>query len=179
MVNEMRKLIAALSLAILFIGSSAQAGPKRVLTAVPRAFGRTAENMVTFKDRGLALNQWMLMGAVLIDAKTSLDLTRRCPVPCENYGSVWGAHPSAARVYGTLGLTGMYYSALNQVAWEISDEETNSAGRTFERYFMLTAAVVHARLAVRNTQIQPAASSTSDGQIKPPPELRADHAIPQ
>jgi hypothetical protein len=34
-------------------------------------------------------------------------------------------------------------------------------------------------LAIRNTQIQPPASSTSDGQIKLPPELRADHAIPR
>lgn len=166
----------------LALALNASAGPKRIgriVTAAPRAVGRTAENMVTFKDRGLALNQWVLMAAVLVDAKTSLDLTRRCPVPCENYGSVWGAHPSAARVYGTLGLAGVYYSTLNQVAWEVSYEETNPAGRTFERYFMLTAAVVHARFAVRNTQIQPAVSPTPDGQSKLPPELRADHAIPR
>lgn len=164
----------------LILAANVSAGPKRmthILTAAPRAVGRTAENMVTFKDRGLALNQWILMTAVLVDAKTSLDLTRRCPESCENYGSVWGAHPSAARVYGMLGLTGMYYSTLNQVAWEVSYEETNPAGRAFERYFVLTAAVVHARLAVRNTQIHPAASSTSGSQNTLAPELRADHAI--
>jgi hypothetical protein len=158
----------------LLLAVTAHASPKnitRILTAAPRAVGRTVENMVTFKDRGLALNQWILMGAVLFDAKTSLDLTRRCPEPCENYGSVWGAHPSAARVYGMLGLTGIYYSTLNQVAWEVSYEETNPAGRAFERYFMLTAAVVHARLAVRNTQIHPAPETAV------PPELKADHAI--
>jgi hypothetical protein len=176
----MRKLVLFASFPLLAISARAGAtNVKRIVTAAPRAVGRTAENMITFKDRGLALNQWILMTAVLIDAKTSLDLTRRCPEPCENYGSVWGAHPSAARVYGTLGLTGIYYSTLNQVAWEISYEETNPAGRTFERYFMLTAAVVHARLAVRNTQIQPAAPSASGVQNKLPPELRADHAIPQ
>jgi hypothetical protein len=159
---------------MLFLAVTADAGPKhirRIATAAPRAVGRTAENMVTFKDRGLALNQWILMAAVLVDAKTSLDLTRRCPEPCENYGSVWGAHPSAALVYGMLGLTGIYYSTLNQVAWEVSYEETDPAGRSFERYFMLTAAVVHARLAVRNTQIYPAPQTTV------PPELKSDHAI--
>jgi len=176
-VETMRSPVLLCSL--MLIGTSVQAGPKHFLTAVPRAFGRTAENMVTFKDRGLALNQWILMTTVLIDAKTSLDLTHRCPVPCENYGSVWGAHPSAARVYGTLGLTGVYYSTLNQVAWEVSDTEDDPGGRTFERYFMLTAAVVHARFAIRNTQIQPAAYSVSAGQNKLPPELRADHVIPQ
>jgi hypothetical protein len=168
---------------MLFLAVTAHAGPKHIrhiVTAAPRAVGRTVENMVTFKDRGLALNQWILMTAVLLDAKTSLDLTRRCPEPCENYGAVWGAHPPAARVYGILGLTGIYYSTLNQVSWEVSYEEPNRAGRTFERYFPLAAAVVHARLAVRNTQIQPAASSTFSPQNKlAPPELRADHAIPQ
>jgi len=168
----MQKLMMAAL--FLFLAQTAHASPKnitRIVTAAPRAVGRTAENMVTFKDHGLALNQWILMGAVLFDAKTSLDLTRRCPEPCENYGSVWGAHPSAARVYGLLGLTGIYYSTLNQVAWEVSYEETNPAGRAFERYFMLTAAVVHARLAIRNTQIHPAS------QTAVPPELNADHAI--
>jgi hypothetical protein len=168
----MRKLVMATPM--LFLAVAVHAGPKHIryiATAAPRAVGRTVENMVTFKDRGLALNQWILMGAVLFDAKTSLDLTRRCPEPCENYGSVWGAHPSAARVYGMLGLTGIYYSTLNQVAWEVSYEETNPAGRAFERYFMLTAAVVHARLAVRNTQIHPAPETAV------PPELKADHAI--
>jgi hypothetical protein len=176
----MRTVILIASVLAFSINASARPNNiNRILTAAPRAVGRTAKNMVTFKDPGLALNQWILMAAVLVDAKTSLDLTRRCPEPCENYAFVWGAHPSAARVYGTLGLTGLYYSTLNQVAWEISYTESDPAGRAFERYFILTAAVVHARLAVRNTQIQPAAPSTPDGQNKLPPELRADHAIPQ
>ena len=84
-----------------FFRRSPHAGPKHIryiVTAAPRALGRTVENMVTFKDPGLAVTQWVLMGAVLFDAKTSLDLTRRCPDPCENYGPVWGAHPPAARV---------------------------------------------------------------------------------
>ena len=172
----------ALNVSSLILAANVSADSKRIvhiLTAAPRAVGRTAENMVTFKDRGLALNQWILMAAVLIDAKTSLELTRRCPVACENYASVWGTHPSAARVYGMLGVTGIYYSTLNQVAWEISNEETNPFGRAFERYFMLTAAVVHTKLAIRNTQIHPAAVPTSNPQNTLTPELRPDHAIPK
>ncbi len=136
--NQLRNLLLLASFLLLAI--NAHAHPKnmtRIVTAAPRAVGRTAENMVTFGDRRLALNQWILMTAVLIDAKTSFDLTRRCPEPCENYSFVWGAHPPAARVYGLLGLTGMYYATINQAAWEISYTETNPSARAFERYFFL------------------------------------------
>lgn len=131
--------------------------------------------MVTFKDRELALSQWILMSAVLADAKTSFDLTRRCPTSCENYGAVWGAHPSAARVYGMLGATGLFYSTAQQVAWEVSYLEPSPAGRSVERTILLFPAVVHALLAVHNTQIQPAPAS----QNNVPPELQSDHGIPQ
>lgn len=164
---------------VMSMAIEVQAGPKRVLTAVPRAFGRTAENMVTLKDRRLALNQWILMGAALVDAKTSFDLTRRCPEPCENYSFLWGAHPPAVRVYGLLGFTGFYYSTINQVSWEISDTETDPTAHLFERYFFLFPAVLHGWLAFRNAQIQPASSPEPQGQNNLPPELRTDHAIPQ
>jgi hypothetical protein len=173
----MRRLMLFCSLVLIAV--EVQAGPKRVLTAVPRAFGRTAENMVTLKDRRLALNQWILMGAVLVDAKTSLDLTRRCPEPCENYSFVWGAHPPAARVYGLLGLTGFYYSTIDQVSWEISYTETDPTAHLFERYFFLFPAVLHGWFAFRNAQIQPASSPAPQGKNNLPPELRTDHAIPQ
>ncbi len=158
-----------------------QASPKhmrRIMTAVPRSFERTAENMATFKDRRLALNQWILMAAVLIDAKTSFDLTLRCAEPCENYSFVFGAHPAAIRVYGLLGITGMYYATINQAAWEISYTETDPTARLFERYFFLFPAVLHGWFAFRNAQIQPKSSVTSGQPNNLPPELRADHAIP-
>jgi hypothetical protein len=166
---------------LMLIGTSVQAGPKhirQIMTAAPRAFGRTAENMVTFKDPRLALNQWILMASVLVDAKTSFDVTRRCPEPCENYSFVWGAHPPAVRVYGLLGVTGMYYATINQAAWEISYSETDPSARAFERYFFLFPAVMHGWFAFRNAQIQPQMSSTSGG-LNVPPELRADNAIPR
>ena len=179
MTNSMRKLRLVSCCFFLALNASADSHHiAHIVTAAPRAVGRTVENMMTFKDRGLAINQWILMSAVLFDAKTSLDLTRRCPTPCENYGFVWGTHPSAARVYGTLGITGIYYSTINQVSWEISDTETDPGGRAFERYFPLFLAVVHATLAVRNTQVQPAPSDAPDPQNNVPSELRADHALP-
>jgi len=140
----------------LCLATNASADPHRighVLTATPRAVGRTVENMVTFRDYRLAINQWILMAGVLFDAKTSYDLTRRCPTPCENYGSVWGAHPSEIRVFTTLGVTGIFYSTLQEVAWEVSYLEPNPAARTFERYSLLFPAVVHATLAVNNTHV--------------------------
>lgn len=176
----MRKLVLAVPL--LFLAVTTQASPKnirRIVTAPPRAVGRTAENMVMFKDRRLALNQWILMAAVLVDTKTSFDLARRCAQPCENYSFVWGAHPRAPRVYGLLGLTGFYYSTLNQVGWEVSYEETDPAGRLFERYVFLFPAVLHGWFAFRNAQIQPRGANSSQWQSNLPPELRMDHSIAQ
>ena len=135
--------------------------------------------MVTLKDRRLALNQWILMAAVMVDAKTSLDLTRRCPEPCENYSFVWGAHPPAAKVYGLLGLTGFYYSTINQASWEASYSETDPAAHLFERYFFLFPAGLHAWFAFRNAQIQPVASTPSQGQTNLAPELGIIHATAQ
>jgi len=161
------------------LAMNAQAGPKRIrqiVTAAPRAVGRTAENMVTFRDRRLALNQWILMAAVLIDAKTSFDVTRRCAEPCENYSFVFGAHPSEIRVFGLLGVTGMCYATINQAAWELSYTEADRGGREFERYFFLFPAVMHGWFALRNIQTHSATSPAFEGPSNVPPQLRPDHA---
>lgn len=175
----MRKLPLFAWFLLVAVTANAHPDLKRIATAAPRAVGRTAENMVTLKDRRLALNQWILMAAVMADAKTSLDLTRRCILPCENYSFVWGAHPPAAKVYGLLGLTGFYYSTINQVSWEVSYTETDPTARLFERYFFLFPAGLHGWFAFRNAQIQPAVSSASQGQNTLAPELAIGHATPQ
>jgi hypothetical protein len=163
---------------LMLIGTSAQAGPKhvrRIMTAVPRAFGRTAENMVTFKDPRLALNQWILVAAVMTDAKTSLDVEHRCPVLCRERDSLlYGAHPTGLRIFGLLSTAGLYYSTINQAAWELSYTESDPRGRAFERYFFLFPAFLHGWTAYRNTQISSDGSRTFEGANDVLPQLRAE-----
>lgn len=108
------------------IAGTAQAGPKRALSAIPRAVGRTAGNMVTFRDRSLALHQWLLVGAALANAGSSIDLYHRCPSCSERDTFFYGSRPSAARLVGLELMGGMAYSTIQQAAWESSYNEGRS-----------------------------------------------------
>jgi hypothetical protein len=156
----MWKLMTALSFAILCIGSNAQAGPKRVLTAIPRAVGRTAENMVTFRDRQLAIHQWILVAAVLANSGSEINLYHRCSNCHELDSFVYGLHPSAARLVGIELLAGMSYATIQQAAWESSYEEHSRVLRSMERLAPTVApALVYTWFTYRNTTIP------SDGSL--------------
>jgi hypothetical protein len=115
-------------LAVVFfcIAGTARAGPMRALSAIPRAVGRTAGNMVTFRDRSLAFHQWLLVGASLVNAESSIDLYRRCPSCSERDTFFYGSRPSVARLIGLELMGGMAYSTIQQAAWESSYNEQRS-----------------------------------------------------
>lgn len=96
------------------------AGPKRTLSAFPRAVGRTAANMVTFRDRNLAWHQWALFAGALANTGSSIDLYHRCPNCTERDMFFYGSRPSASRLVVFELLGGMAYSTIQQVSWESS-----------------------------------------------------------
>ena len=73
---------------------------KRTLSAFPRAVGRTAANMVTFRDRNLAWRQWALFAGALANAGSSVELYRRCPTCTERDTFFYGSRPCASRLIG-------------------------------------------------------------------------------
>lgn len=88
-----------LPLFLLLVAIPAQAAP-RWLTATPRAVGRSAANMVTFKHPWVAAQQWLQVGALIFDEKSTYDAMRRCPFCVEsNPATLYhGPRASAQRV---------------------------------------------------------------------------------
>jgi hypothetical protein len=122
---------------------SVHAGPKRSLSAFPRAVGRTAENMVTFRDRSLAFHEWLLIGAALASTGSSIDLYHRCPACTERDTLFYSSRPAAGRLVGLELLGGMGYSTIQQVSWESSYNENHSREwRFFERWTPTIAPVL-------------------------------------
>jgi hypothetical protein len=134
---------------------AAHAGPKRTLSAFPRAVGRTAANMVTFRDRNLAWHQWALFAGALANAGSSIDLYHRCPTCTERDMFFYGSRPSAGRLIGFELLGGMAYSTIQQVSWESSySKEQPPEWRAVLRWVPTAAPLVgYAWAAVHNIRI--------------------------
>lgn len=134
---------------------------KRILTAAPRAVGRSAENMVTFRDRGLAFHQWILLAAVLANTGSDINLYQRCANCHELDSFVYGLHPSAARLIGIEFVVGMGYATIQQAAWESSYEEHFRLWRAMERWAPTVApALTYSWFTYRNTTIPSDGSHT-------------------
>lgn len=139
-----------LTLALLFIAFAAlpaRADTKKILMIVPRAMQRTALNMVTFRNRELAIQQWVDIAATFADAET----TRRSI----NRGSTednpfLGRSPSAARTYVTLLTVGFTYATLTQVV-----QDKVERPRPFTFGITAMAAISHAYVAYHNTTVCP------------------------
>ncbi len=122
----MRKPLLLVCAVALGLPPGVHAGPKQTLSAFPRAVGRTAGNMFTFRNRNLALHQWALFAGALANAGSSVDLYRRCPTCTERDTFFYGSRPSASRLIGFELLGGMAYSTIQQVSWESSYSEQRS-----------------------------------------------------
>lgn len=133
-----------LLLSFLALGwADAHGAPRHVLTAVPRAVARTADNMVTFKDRNLAFHQWALIGGALAGAGSSVNLYHRCPTCTELDTFFYGQHPSAGRVFSLELLGAMTFSTIQQAFWESSrNEEHSRTLQTFERWTPTAAPII-------------------------------------
>jgi hypothetical protein len=113
-------LILILLFAIGFAAPSAEAQCR--WSCLPRAFGRTARTMVTFHEDGhraigIALTEWAVMAATMVDARTTVTAGRRDPGSAEN-SILLGAHPGDARTYATQFGIGMFYNVFQQEVWE-------------------------------------------------------------
>src|SRR5487761_343543 len=124
---------------LMLIGANVQAGPKHFLAAVPRAVGRTAENMATFKDRSLAFHQWVLVAAIMANAGSEVNLFSRCQNCHELNSVIYGLHPSAGRQIGEELIGSMFYSTIQQAARELSYKEGSREWRGLERWIPTVA----------------------------------------
>lgn len=158
----MRKIVMAL--AGLFLALTAHAGPKKikhVLTAAPRAVGRTAENMVTFKDRNLALHQWILVAAIMANAGSDVDLYNRCQNCHELDSAFFGLHPSTGRLIGEELVGAMLFSTVQQAAWEFSSGERASEWRVLGRWVPTVFPVLaYSAVSYRNSAVPSDGSRT-------------------
>jgi hypothetical protein len=142
------RFLRVLALFLLpFIALPARADVKSVLLVVPKAMGRTAVNMVTFRNRNLAIMQWMDIAATLADAETTRRSINRGST---EYNPFLGRHPSAFRTYATLLTVGFSYATMTQV---IQDKVEKP--RPFTLGITTMATVSHAYVAYHNTTVCP------------------------
>lgn len=108
-------------------GSYAQTKDKgtkqhRLLTAVPRGVGRTARNMVTFRDKQATGEEWVCLLAALADGIVSYNIERRTPLGAgAEANPILGSHPSLGRYVGTQVVLGMFEAGMTQYTHEMLD----------------------------------------------------------
>ena len=142
-----KQTVRALALLLVFATLPARADVKKVLMVAPRAMQRTALNMVTFRNRELALMQWVDVSAAFADAETtrrsmSRNGTERNPL--------LGQHPSGPRIYFSLLTMGFGYATMTQV---VNDRVERP--RNFELGITGLAVLAHGYVAYHNTTVCP------------------------
>jgi hypothetical protein len=141
-------LLRAITLLLLVsLASPARADIKAVLLFVPKAMGRTAVNMVTFRNRETALMQWVDIAASLADAETSRRSINRGSA---EYNPLLGRHPSGPRTYATLLTNGFAYATLSQVIQDGVEKP-----RPFTLGITAMAVGAHSFVAYHNTTVCP------------------------
>ena len=121
----MRSSLLAIS---LLLATSAQAAP-RILTAYPRLLGRTARNMVTWHDKFAAAEEWAQIGMALYDGwVTNRVINHHQPQfdPTE-INPLFGARPSASRIFGEGAMLAFQESAFTQLTHEEIDGRSSQA----------------------------------------------------
>ena len=120
---------------------------KNILMVVPRTMQRTALNMVTFRNRELAIQQWVDIAATFADAETTRRSIDRGSTEDNPF---LGRRPSAARTYVTLLTVGFTYSTMTQVI-----QERVPKPRLFTYAITSMAAFSHSYVAYHNTTVCP------------------------
>jgi len=141
--RNMRTLAVLLALSAL----PARADVKRVLMSVPKAIGRTALNMVTFRNRESAILQWTAVAAAIADAETTRRSMGRNGV---EHNPLLGRRPSGPRAYATLLGMGFGYATMTQVIQDRVEKP-----RPFKWAITGLAIVAHGYVAYHNTTICP------------------------
>lgn len=114
--NRMLKV----AVAVMLFAISASAAPHK-LTAVPRALGRTAANMVTFKDKTAALEQWASLGITVADGLVSEHALKSAPANTIEVNPIFGSHPTTATYLAINIPFGMLSATMTQLAHEDFD----------------------------------------------------------
>src|SRR5262249_7092245 len=125
----------------------AHADRKKALMVVPRAMQRTALNMVTFRNRNLAIQQWVDIAATFADAETTRRSINRGST---EYNPLLGTRPSAARTYVTLMTTGFTYATMTQIV-----QDRVERPRPFTLGITAMAAFAPAYVSYHNTTVCP------------------------
>lgn len=106
--------------AVLLTALTAQAAPHKKLMAVPRLTARTGKNMVLFKDKAAAAEEWGNMLVTVADFVISENTLKRLPGSYEA-NPIFGKHPSIWN-YLAVGIPiGGYGSVVTQNIHEVND----------------------------------------------------------
>jgi hypothetical protein len=114
---------------------------------VPKAMGRTAVNMVTFRNRESAILQWTAVAAAMADAETTRRSMGRNGT---EYNPVLGSRPSGPRAYVTLLGMGFGYATMTQVVQDRVEKP-----RPFKWGIAALAVTAHGYVAYHNTTVCP------------------------
>jgi hypothetical protein len=133
----------------IHLKSEVTMGPKvkHSLMVVPRAMQRTALNMVTFRNRELAIQQWLDIAVTFADAETTRRSIDRGSTESNPF---LGTRPSAPRTYITLLAVGFSYGTMTQVIHDRVERP-----RLFEFGVTGMATLSHAFVAYHNTTVCP------------------------
>ena len=114
---------------------------------IPKAMGRTAVNMVTFRNRESGVMQWMDIAAALADAETTRRSINRGSM---EYNPFLGRTPSGPRTYFTLLTVGFGYATMTQVIQDRVEKP-----RMFKLGLTSMAVLSHSLVAYHNTTVCP------------------------
>ena len=120
---------------------------KQSLMFVPRAMQRTALNMITFRNRELAIQQWIDIAATFADAESTRRSINRGSTESNPF---LGRRPGAPRTYITLLTVGFSYGTMTQVIHDRVERP-----RPFELGITGMAAISHGFVAYHNTTVCP------------------------
>jgi len=114
-----RKIRFAGILVIALLSTSVEAQHRNIASRTVRLAGRTAANMITFKDKQAAIAEWGITLSFAADAYESRQVQHFC-VGCAETSPLLGEHPSRFRLFATEGalafITDMQAQGIREVS---------------------------------------------------------------
>jgi hypothetical protein len=141
-------------LLLLALVPSAHAGPKRVLTAIPRAVGRSNKNMLTFHRKWVALEQWGQVAAILFDeASTQYALHKRPTLVETNPLAIGGRHPSIGMTVLDAIILSEGEPAFTNYVSEVASRETDKTFRNIWHAYPVATDLTHTFAGLHNMSL--------------------------
>ena len=139
--------LGILTFLLVLAALPARADTKKILMVVPKAMGRTAVNMVTFRNRESAVLQWLDVAAAFADAETT---RRSISRGSTEYNPFLGRRPGGPRTYATLLTMGFGYATMTQVIQDRVEKP-----RPFTLGLTAMTVTAHSIVAYHNTTVCP------------------------